>query len=188
MHWPEYDSARRSDRNRPWLYLLLLGSVIGLVFAGAVNSWWSIPLLSPEGARAEPALNELLASESVGTSPTPRATLAATDSSLQAPEFALADLFDAALTRRLADYAGQPVILNFWASWCVPCRNEMPALQRAYEEGQRAGLVVLGINETYIDSLEAAQAFYSELELTFSSVRDDSGITSEKDYQVMVIY
>ncbi|MCL4253688.1 MAG: TlpA family protein disulfide reductase [Anaerolineae bacterium] len=46
----------------------------------------------------------------------------------------------------LDDYRGQPIILNFWATWCEPCLVEMPDLQRLYDEFGADGLVVLGIN------------------------------------------
>ena len=102
-----------------------------------------------------------------------------------APDFVLPDLFDDSLEYGLASYAGRPVILNFWASWCVPCRTEMPALQRAYEEHRDEGLVVLGVNQTFVDNVDAARDFVDELALTFPNVRDDDGNTSEKLYQVM---
>ena len=47
---------------------------------------------------------------------------------------------------RLSDYHGQVVMLNFWATWCPPCRAEMPAIERAYEHYRDQGLVVLAIN------------------------------------------
>ncbi|HSH03324.1 MAG TPA: TlpA disulfide reductase family protein [Anaerolineae bacterium] len=46
----------------------------------------------------------------------------------------------------LSDYRGQPVIINFWATWCAPCRLEMPTFQAAYEKHQADGLVILAIN------------------------------------------
>jgi thiol-disulfide isomerase/thioredoxin len=102
-----------------------------------------------------------------------------------AADFALPDLFDEAIILRRSDYDGRPLILNFWASWCAPCREEMPALQRAYDVYSAEGLMVLGINETYIDDLDAAQVFVTELGLTFPIVRDDTGEMSEDSYRVI---
>ncbi|MFM1891922.1 MAG: hypothetical protein RLZ44_999 [Pseudomonadota bacterium] len=60
-----------------------------------------------------------------------------------APSFALPDLGDATLT--LASLRGKTVIVNFWATWCPPCRKEMPGLQRAWEQLRDDGVVVLGV-------------------------------------------
>lgn len=61
-----------------------------------------------------------------------------------APDFDLAALDGT--RHRLADLRGQPVILNFWATWCPPCRAEMPSLQRAWEQVGAEGIMVLAIN------------------------------------------
>jgi len=61
-----------------------------------------------------------------------------------APDFVLNDLDGK--QHRLSDYRGQVVIINFWATWCPPCRAEMPSMQRAWEGLQREGIVILGID------------------------------------------
>jgi peroxiredoxin len=61
-----------------------------------------------------------------------------------APELALPDM-DGAL-HRLSDYRGKVVLVNFWATWCPPCREEMPAMQRAWEAVRDEGIVVLAVN------------------------------------------
>ncbi|MEA3276944.1 MAG: redoxin domain-containing protein [Pseudomonadota bacterium] len=47
---------------------------------------------------------------------------------------------------RLADYRGMPLIVNFWATWCPPCRAEMPSMQRAWEEVKDEGIAMIAIN------------------------------------------
>jgi len=72
----------------------------------------------------------------------------------------------------LADYAGTPVILNFFAESCVPCRKEMPDLQRVHEEiGDR--VTVLGIDQG--DTEEVANAFVAEMGVTYPTGIDPSG-------------
>lgn len=102
-----------------------------------------------------------------------------------APEFALPDLFKDAITIELSMYAGRPLVVNFWASWCAPCREEMPALQEMYEQNRDDGLVLLGINQTYMDDLESARNFVKALNLSFPNARDDEGQVSEKAFRVI---
>jgi len=77
----------------------------------------------------------------------------------RAPDFALADLDGEPV--RLADYAGRPVLVNFWASWCLPCVEEFPLLAAALDEHADIGLVVIGI--VYRDRSEAARAFADQI-------------------------
>ncbi|HXD35754.1 MAG TPA: redoxin domain-containing protein [Rhodanobacter sp.] len=60
-----------------------------------------------------------------------------------APVLKLSDL--SGTTHDLADYRGHPVVLNFWASWCLPCREEMPALDRAQQRHGASGATVIGV-------------------------------------------
>ena len=60
-------------------------------------------------------------------------------------DFSLGSLDDGQIA--LADYEGEVIIMNFWATWCPPCRAEMPGLNRFYEAHQDEGLVILAINE-----------------------------------------
>jgi peroxiredoxin len=62
----------------------------------------------------------------------------------QAPDFVLADIDGNQY--RLSDYRGQVVIINFWATWCPPCRAEMPSMQRAWQQLEKEGILMLGIN------------------------------------------
>jgi cytochrome c biogenesis protein CcmG, thiol:disulfide interchange protein DsbE len=90
-----------------------------------------------------------------------------------APDFSLETLDGDTLS--LADLRGHPVVLNLWASWCPPCRSEMPVLQEAYQQFQGQGLVVLGLNMTSQDSEADARAFVQKLGLTFPIPLDRQG-------------
>jgi len=71
-------------------------------------------------------------------------TLSALPKPLQAPAFKMQDM--EGNTHHLADYAGKPVIINFWATWCPPCREEMPSMQRAWEQLRQEGIAMLAVN------------------------------------------
>lgn len=87
---------------------------------------------------------------------------------------------DGAGSGRIADYRGRWVLVNFWASWCDPCRTESPALQRFHEAHRADGLTVLGINLD--DATEDARAFVEEFSLTFPQLRDGDGAERREAY------
>jgi peroxiredoxin len=90
-----------------------------------------------------------------------------------APDFTLNTLDGEQVS--LSDFRGQPVIINFWATWCGPCRIEMPEFQEAFAEHQNDGLIVLGVNLTERDSVDAVPGFMEEFGLTFPVVLDEGG-------------
>lgn len=79
-------------------------------------------------------------------------------------------------THALAEFQGQVVVLNLWASWCLPCRAEMPALQSLYEQYKDLGLTVLAVNMTNQDSVSSATSFIQSLGLSFPIVLDRTGL------------
>lgn len=94
-----------------------------------------------------------------------------------APDFELENL--AGEKVRLSDYKGKKVILNFWATWCPPCRVEMPFMQNYYETYKEdANVEILAVNMTKIergDKLENIQEFVNENNLTFPILMDQDG-------------
>jgi len=89
-----------------------------------------------------------------------------------APDFALQTLDGK--TVRLSDFRGQPVLLNFWATWCGPCRLEMPAIQERYNDG---AFEVLAVN--FDESAALVRRFAEELNLSLPIVLDPGGQVQE---------
>ncbi len=75
----------------------------------------------------------------------------------------------------MADLRGKAVVVNFWASWCLPCRDEAPVLQETYERYRKQGLVVLGVDVN--DFRADARRFMEKYELTYPVVYDGKGST-----------
>ena len=74
----------------------------------------------------------------------------------------------------LQTWQGKGVILNFWATWCYPCRQEMPDLAKIHQENQ--DIVVVGVN--YLENAESARDFVQELDLPFPIIVDEKGFLS----------
>lgn len=89
----------------------------------------------------------------------------------QAPNFAIHTPDGNTIT--LADYQGRPVLINFWASWCEPCRREMPDLVYLYEKHKEEGLVIIEINVA--ESPEPVTAFVREFGMTMPVLIDPRG-------------
>src|SRR6478609_3179288 len=94
-----------------------------------------------------------------------------------APAFRLADLHGGG-QRSLADYRGKVVLLNVWASYCVPCRTESPLLQRWQQRMASSGGTVLGIDTLDIES--DALHFVDVHKLTYPQLHDSEGTAVSK--------
>jgi peroxiredoxin len=84
----------------------------------------------------------------------------------------------------LSELRGQAVVINFWATWCPPCRLEMPMLEAAYQKYQAQGLTVLAVDQQ--EAPAAVRAYFQELGLSFPVVIDETGEVSSL-YRVLAL-
>ena len=129
-------------------FLFLLLCLIVLIVGGVLAYQWL-------GTETEPPQS---AADTAAT--------AAPESRTAAPDFTLVN--QEGQTLQLSDLFGKPIVLNFWASWCPPCKNEMPHFQKLYEElGDSVQFVMLNMTDGQRETEESARAFLQESQYTF---------------------
>jgi len=102
-----------------------------------------------------------------------------------APDFELQTLDGQSV--KLSDFRGKRVIVNMWATWCPPCRAEMPDMQRFYEANKDKDFAILGVNLTSSEKQpDNIEKFLEEFGITFPVVLDDKSAVSDR-YQVVSI-
>lgn len=130
--------------------------IIGIIVLGVVG--WAIF----DFASSDDAPENLSPSDSVGL-----------DRGDKAPGFTIETLEGEEV--KLADYQGQKVLLNFWATWCPPCRAEMPDMQKFYENDAGDDIAILGVNLISEEqSMTGVKDFLDEYEISFPILVDDA--------------
>lgn len=99
----------------------------------------------------------------------------ASEVSGSAPDFTLKS--GAGENLKLAEFRGQVVLINFWASWCGPCRQEMPLLDQLYQQYKALGFVVLGVNVD--EDVAQANMLLKKVQVNFPVVYDTANKVSE---------
>ena len=90
-------------------------------------------------------------------------------------EFSLKDMDGQ--THKLSDYKGKTLIINFWASWCPPCRKEMPSMERAWQKVKKDNIVMLAINVG--EDEDTVFTFLGDYPVTFTILLDTTGKVTE---------
>jgi cytochrome c biogenesis protein CcmG/thiol:disulfide interchange protein DsbE len=139
-----------SSSSRVSMSVMLRGLVIVALLAGL--TWWLLP-----GGGAERIAESL-----------PGRAQRSVEVNGEAPDFRLAAPDGGSLS--LSDLRGRVVVLNFWATWCTPCRAEMPALEQVYRAHQDEGLVIVGIDVQ--EAADRVSAFLPEVGVTFPILLD----------------
>jgi cytochrome c biogenesis protein CcmG/thiol:disulfide interchange protein DsbE len=147
------EPADRPRRRRGWLIILAGVLTIGIV-AGVL-----VAVLGD-------------GSESGGSTRRAEVSGAGGEIGSPAPDFRLPAL-DGRGDVSLADYRGRPVIVNFWASWCNPCRKEFPLLKQALRDHRAGRLAVIGV--TYQDIPADSRSFVKQRDATWPQGVDDGG-------------
>lgn len=145
---PKRASSQRRGVSRRELITSAVGALLGVVIIGIV--WFTV---GRESSASLPAVGEL---------------------NRPAPDLALPTLDGGSV--RLADLRGKVVLVNFWGTWCEPCKEETPALQAAYQRLQSEGLVIVGVNlRRQETSDEAVREFVQQYGVTYPIALDIDG-------------
>jgi peroxiredoxin len=94
-----------------------------------------------------------------------------------APDFAVPDLAGQAV--RLSAYRGQVVLVNLWATWCPPCREEMPSMEKLHEKLKDRGFVLLAVSQDE-GGIDGVRQFVEQMKLTFRVLVDPDGEVGRK--------
>jgi peroxiredoxin len=100
----------------------------------------------------------------------------------KAPDFTATTVDGVPVTKTIADYKGDVVLLNVWATWCLPCRTEMPSIQALHDRFAARGLKVVAVSVDNPGTQEEIRKFRDEYGLTFEILHDASG-NIKRDYQ-----
>lgn len=95
-----------------------------------------------------------------------------------APEFQALSL-DGERMVALADYRGQTILVNLWATWCAPCRFETPYLQSVYEENKDRGLMIVGVTVDSPSSLDSVKRFLEDNGVTYDILLDPDMVSTD---------
>ncbi len=98
------------------------------------------------------------------------------DPPIAAPAFTLEDLDDQ--SRTMYEFIGKPVIVNFWATWCPPCRKEMPSMERAWQKIQAEGIAMIGINVG--EDFDTVFGFTGDIDISFPLLLDTDSSATKK--------
>jgi peroxiredoxin len=89
----------------------------------------------------------------------------------RAPDFALQTLDGSTIA--LSDLLGQPLLINYWATWCVPCKAELPILERLFQEYQSRGLMIVSVDAIEQDTPDKLQSVITQIGMTFPTLLDE---------------
>jgi cytochrome c biogenesis protein CcmG/thiol:disulfide interchange protein DsbE len=143
------------NSTRATLFILGGGLLIGLLMGAVV--FIGMPRFNPS------------------TTPLPTDGTPAPMTGAPAPDFTLMNISGTEVS--LKDLKGKPVLINYWATWCVPCKDEMPAIEAAYQEHKDTGLTVLAVDAD--EGLTEVTSFVTSLDISFEVLMDPGSTVNE---------
>ncbi len=165
------------------LGILILVLAGGITFLGKflIGQVYSFLLIDPESslraaARSQvaepkaPEVETLLASVEAEEDYFAKAGIQKFQEKLEAPDFTLKNLEGQEIS--LKQLRGKVILLNFWATWCGPCRVEKPTLEKLYHEFKDKGLVILAISLDQGDSLQTVRSYYKQYGYSYGALLD----------------
>jgi peroxiredoxin len=167
-----YENASKGKNKRRWgVILAILISLATCAFVLMIRSS-RLPVIQT----VESNINEIVVVHTATSGPPPEGV----EIGFMAPDFTLKTIDGESIT--LSSLRGKVVLLNFWATWCPPCQEEMPAFQNIHEEFKDDSFIIISITTEAGSEMDNVIAFRENYNLTFSILLDENGSVNQRYY------
>jgi len=161
-----------SPKHLPNAFIVIL--IGGLLISIGLS--WVVFSASPNSARPPSSVLSPTINTRIPTNKSGSASQTVFEVGKPAPDFSLKDINGKEI--HLSDFSGKAVMINMWASWCIPCQEEMPEIENIFEKYNTSDLMVLGINVTSQDHMQDVKDTVKKYQLSYPILLDESGQVS----------